>query len=163
MEKGSKTGKNDAKTSKIKQKQYFYYERVTKGGFIMAKRQTKKPKSLQEQAEEIKKLAEESGVQTNFFFITTFDRYLSQLAILEELKASIEDNKSLVKQTYVKGRSNVVLNPAIRAYNSTTDSANKTVACLMRIISGFKDDGADNVDPLLNIINGGDDNDADDE
>ncbi len=129
----------------------------------MAKRQTKKPKTLQEQAEEIKKLAEESGVQTNFFFITTFDRYLSQLAILEELKASIEDNKSLVKQTYVKGRSNVVLNPAIRAYNSTTDSANKTVACLMRIISGFKDDGADNVDPLLNIINGGDDNDADDE
>jgi len=129
----------------------------------MAKRQTKKQKTLQEQAEEIKKLAEESGVQTNFFFITTFDRYLSQLAILEELKASIEDNKSLVKQTYVKGRSNVVLNPAIRAYNSTTDSANKTVACLMRIINGFKDDGADNVDPLLNIINGGDDNDADDE
>ena len=129
----------------------------------MAKRQTKKPKSLQEQAEEIKKLAEESGVQTNFFFITTFDRYLSQLAILEELKASIEDNKSLVKQTYVKGRSNVVLNPAIRAYNSTTDSANKTVACLMRIINGFKDDGAESVDPLLNIINGGDDNDADDE
>ena len=129
----------------------------------MAKRQTKKQKTLQEQAEEIKKLAEESGVQTNFFFITTFDRYLSQLAILEELKASIEDNKSLVKQTYVKGRSNVVLNPAIRAYNSTTDSANKTVACLMRIINGFKDDGSDNVDPLLNIINGGDDNGADDE
>lgn len=129
----------------------------------MAKRQTKKQKTLQEQAEEIKKLAEESGVQTNFFFVTTFDRYLSQLAILEELKASVEDNKSLVKQTYVKGRSNVVLNPAIRAYNSTTDSANKTVACLMRIISGFKDDGADNVDPLLNIINGGDDNDTDDE
>ena len=129
----------------------------------MVKRQTKKQKTLQEQAEEIKKLAEESGVQTNFFFITTFDRYLSQLAILEELKASIEDNKSLVKQTYVKGRSNVVLNPAIRAYNSTTDSANKTVACLMRIINGFKDDGGESVDPLLNIINGGDDNDADDE
>lgn len=130
----------------------------------MAKRQPKKQKTLQEQAEEIKKLAEESGVQTNFFFITTFDRYLSQLAILEELKASIEDNKSLVKQTYVKGRSNVVLNPAIRAYNSTTDSANKTVTCLMRIINGFKgENGSDDVDPLLSIINGGGDNDADDE
>ena len=128
----------------------------------MAKRQTKKPKTLQEQAEEIKKLAEESGVQTNFFFITTFDRYLSQLSILEELKASIEDNKSLVKQTYVKGRSNVVLNPAIRAYNSTTDSANKTVACLMKIINGFKDENDDNeIDPLLAIINGGEDNDSD--
>ena len=130
----------------------------------MAKRQPKKQKTLQEQAEEIKKLAEESGVQTNFFFITTFDRYLSQLAILEELKASIEDNKSLVKQTYVKGRTNVVLNPAIRAYNSTTDSANKTVTCLMRIINGFKNEnGSDDVDPLLSIINGGGDNDADDE
>lgn len=129
----------------------------------MAKRQTKKPKTLQEQAEEIKKLAEESGVQTNFFFITTFDRYLSQLAILEELKASIEDNKSLVKQTYVKGRSNVVLNPAIRAYNSTTDSANKTVTCLMKIINGFKDENDNEIDPLLAIINGGEDNDSDGE
>lgn len=129
----------------------------------MPKRQTKKKKSLQEQAEEIKRLAEESGVQTNFFFLTTFDRYMSQLAILEELKASIEDNKSLVTQTYVKGRSNTVLNPAIRAYNSTTDSANKTVACLMRIITGFRDDGSDNPDPLLGIINGGGDYDADGE
>ena len=129
----------------------------------MAKRRTKKPKTLQEQAEEIKKLAEESGVQTNFFFITTFDRYLSQLAILEELKASIEDNKSLVKQTYVKGRSNVVLNPAIRAYNSTTDSANKTVACLMKIINGFKDENDNEIDRLLAIINGGEDNDSDGE
>lgn len=129
----------------------------------MARRQNKKPKTLQEQADEIKKLAEESGLQTNFFFVTTFDRYLSQLAILEELKASIEDNKSLVKQTYVKGRSNVVLNPAIRAYNSTTDSANKTVACLMKIINGFKDDTGDkDIDPLLSIINGGD-NDSDGE
>ena len=128
----------------------------------MAKRQ-KAPKSLQEQAEEIKRLAEDAGVETNFFFITTFDRYLSQLAILDELKASIEDNKSLVKQTYVKGRSNVVLNPAIRAYNSTTDSANKTVACLMKIINGFRTgDGGDDVDPLLSIINGGE-NDGDDE
>jgi hypothetical protein len=130
----------------------------------MAKRRTTKEKSLQEQAEEIKRLAEESGVQTNFFFLTTFDRYLSQLAILEELKATIEDNSSLVTQTYVKGRSNVVLNPAIRAYNSTTDSANKTVACLMRIINGFKDeDKSEDDDPLLRVINGGEDYDADGE
>ena len=129
----------------------------------MAKKQVKKTLTLQEQAEEIKRLAEAAGVETNFFFTTTFDRYLSQLAILDELKASIEDNKSLVKQTYVKGRSNVVLNPAIRAYNSTTDSANKTVACLMKIINGFKvGDNSDDVDPLLAIINGGE-NDTDDE
>jgi hypothetical protein len=34
----------------------------------------------------------------------------------------------------------------------------------MKIINGFKDDsGAEDVDPLLSIINGGGDNDADDE
>lgn len=130
----------------------------------MAKRRTTKTKTLQQQAEEIKRLAEESGVQTNFFFVTTFDRYLSQLSILEELKANIEDNKSLIKQTYVKGRSNTVLNPAIRAYNSTTDSANKTVSTLMRIINGFEsEDKSDDVDPLLKVINGGEDYDADGE
>lgn len=130
----------------------------------MAKRRTRKEKTLQEQAEEIMRLAEESGVQTNFFFVTTFDRYLSQLAILEELKATIEDNESLVTQTYVKGRSNVVLNPAIRAFNSTTDSANKTVSTLMRIINGFEsEDKSDDVDPLLKVINGGEDYDADGE
>lgn len=130
----------------------------------MPRKKTTKTKTLQEQADEIKKLAAESGVETNFFFVTTFDRYLSQLRILDELKASIEDNKSLVKQTYVKGRTNTVLNPAIRAYNSTTDSANKTVACLMRIINGFKGDNeSESVDPLLKIINGGDDYDADNE
>jgi hypothetical protein len=135
-----------------------------KEGIFMAKRRTRKEKTLQEQAEEIMRLAEESGVQTNFFFVTTFDRYLSQLAILEELKATIEDNESLVTQTYVKGRSNVVLNPAIRAFNSTTDSANKTVSTLMRIINGFEsEDKSDDVDPLLKVINGGEDYDADGE
>mgnify|MGYP003309041721 CR=1 FL=1 len=46
--------------------------------------------SLQEQAQEILKFAEESGVQSNYFFITTFERYQVQIKILEDLKASIE-------------------------------------------------------------------------
>ena len=32
-------------------------------------------KSLNEQAVEILRIAEETGVQTNFFFVTTFNRY----------------------------------------------------------------------------------------
>ena len=115
------------------------------------------PKSYKEQAEEIKRRAEAAGVESNFFFITTFERYLKQLSILEELSETIKSKEALVEQTYVKGRSNIVINPAIRAYNSTTDSANKTVATLIRIINGFgdsKDEASD--DPLLKIINGGD-------
>ena len=111
---------------------------------------------LQAQADEILRRAQEAGLESNFFFVTTFDRYLSQLKILEDLKATIDDNKSLIEQTYVKGRSNVVLNPAIRAFNATTDSANKTVTTLIRILNGFEDkDGVEGEDPLLNIINGG--------
>lgn len=43
-------------------------------------------KSLNEQAQEILKIAQESGVQGNFFFITTFKRYQVQLNMLTELE-----------------------------------------------------------------------------
>ena len=121
----------------------------------MPRGRPKKPKSYKEQAEEIRKRAEAVGCESNFFFLTTFDRYLKQLSILEELSEAIKCNEALVEQTYVKGRSNVVINPAIRSYNSTTDSANKTVTTLLRIISGFEDKDEESDDPLLKIINGG--------
>ena len=121
-------------------------------------------KSLKEQAKEILKLAEDAGVQTNYFFLTTFDRYQTQIAILQDLKKRIAESETLVTKEYVKGRENVYTNPAITEYNRTTDSANKTVACLIRIIKGFKNEGAnEDVDPLIDIINGGSDNDSDGE
>jgi len=124
----------------------------------------KTTKSLKAQAKEILRIAEESGVQTNYFFLTTFDRYQTQIAILDDLKKRISDSETLVTKEYVKGRENVYTNPAITEYNRTTDSANKTVSCLIKIIKGFKGEGsAEDVDPLLAIINGGSDNDSDDE
>ena len=42
--------------------------------------------NLNQQAKEIIRIAEESGVQSNFFFITTFKRYQVQLNILNELE-----------------------------------------------------------------------------
>lgn len=124
----------------------------------------KTTKSLKAQAKEILRIAEESGVQTNYFFLTTFDRYQTQIAILDDLKKRISDSETLVTKEYVKGRENVYTNPAITEYNRTTDSANKTVSCLIKIIKGFKGEGSsEDVDPLLAIINGGSDNDSDDE
>jgi len=118
----------------------------------------KKSLSLKEQAKEILRLAEESGVQTNYFFLTTFDRYQTQIAILDDLKKRISESETLVTKEYVKGRENVYTNPAITEYNRTTDSANKTVACLIKIIKGFKGEGnAEDLDPLVAIINGGED------
>ena len=123
----------------------------------------KKTLTLEQQAKEIIKLAEASGVQTNYFFLTTFERYQTQISILADLKKRIDESDTLVTKEYVKGRENVYTNPAITEYNKTTDSANKTVACLIKIIKGFKGEGnSEDIDPLVSIINGGADNDSDD-
>ena len=111
--------------------------------------------NLEQQAKEIVKLAEESGVQSNYFFVTTFERYQVQLKILDELKSAIEAEGMLVSKEYVKGRKNIYSNPAVGDYNRTTDSANKTVATLMRIIKNFGvDEDKEEIDPLMEVING---------
>lgn len=114
--------------------------------------------SLKEQAKEILKIAEESGVQSNFFFITTFERYQVQLNILTELEKAMKNDGMLVTKEYVKGRKNLYSSPAVAEYNKTTDSANKTVACLMKILRNFNvEDTTEEVeDPLLKAINGDD-------
>lgn len=118
--------------------------------------------NLNEQAKEIIRIAEESGVQSNFFFITTFKRYQVQLNILAELEKSLKEDGMQVTKEYVKGRKNLYSNPAIQDYNRTTDSANKTVATLMRILRNFGvDENTSDDDPLMKIINGGDDDDSD--
>ena len=114
----------------------------------------------QRQADEILRLAKESGVQSNFFFVTTFQRYLVQLDILEDLAKTLNEEGMTVKKEYVKGRKNLYSNPALGSYNKTVDSANKTVATLMRILKSYGvDEKADDVDPLMNINNGGDTDD----
>lgn len=113
--------------------------------------------SLNEQAKEIIRIAEESGVQSNFLFLTTFKRYQVQLGMLAEFEKSMKEDGYLVSKEYVKGRKNVYSSPAVREYNSTTDSANRTVATLMKIIKDFNvNEDSEEKDPLFNIINGND-------
>jgi len=111
---------------------------------------------LNEQANEILRLAEESGAQSNFFFVTTFKRYQVQLAILNDLERTLKQDGVTVTKEYVKGRKNLYSHPAIANYNRTTDSANKTVATLLRILKnyGMNDSSNEEMDPLMAIING---------
>ena len=119
----------------------------------MAKKTSEK--TLDQQAEEIIRIAEEAGVQTNYFFLTTFRRYQTQISVLNKLEEIIAESDTLVTKEYVKGRENLYTNPAITEYNRTTDSANKTVSTLIRIINGFRqEDEERDEDPLLKIING---------
>lgn len=111
--------------------------------------------NLKKQADEILKIAERHGVEQNFFFITTFKRYQVQIGILDELENTIKDEDVLITKEYVKGRKNVYSHPAIQDYNRTTDSANKTVVTLMKIITVLRDRKEnDEPDPLIEILSG---------
>lgn len=92
-------------------------------------------KSLQEQAEEILARAQEKGLETDFFFKTTFKRYQVQMQILSDLEREIKNEGTTVSKEYVKGRKNLYINPAVNAYNATASAANGTVTALINIVN----------------------------
>lgn len=96
--------------------------------------------TLQEQVNQILEQAEERGVSSNFFFVTTFKRYQVQMKILTDLEKAIAEYGATVTKEYVKGRQNLVANPAITEYNKTATAANGTVSTLINIIKTLSDD-----------------------
>ena len=109
--------------------------------------------SLQEQADEVLKKAEEKGVQTNFFFVTTFKRYQVQMSILTQLEKEIQTHGVTVKKEYVKNRKNIYTNPAITEYNRTATAANGTVATLMNIVKILPEESEDKKETLIDKLN----------
>jgi hypothetical protein len=110
--------------------------------------------TLNEQAQEILRIAQEHGVEQNFFFITTFKRYQVQINILNELEKKINEDGSMVTKEYVKGRGNLYTHPAINEYNKTSTSANQTVATLIKIIKSLRndEDSVETDDELLQAL-----------
>lgn len=111
--------------------------------------------SLQEQANELLAKAEEKGISTNFFFRTTFKRYQVQMKILADLEKAIQEHGATVTKEYVKGRQNLVANPAITEYNKTATAANGTVSTLINIVKSFSEEGeakASKLEALLNEL-----------
>ena len=109
--------------------------------------------TLQEQANRILEQAQEKGVQSNFFFVTTFKRYQVQMATLAQLEEAIKEHGPTVEKEYVKGRQNLVVNPAITEYNKTSTAANGTVSTLINIIKTLSNE-PDAVDALSEFLNG---------
>lgn len=110
--------------------------------------------TLQEQANEVLKQAEERGVSSNFFFVTTFKRYQVQMKILSDLESAINEHGATVTKEYVKGRPNLVSNPAITEYNKTATAANGTVSTLINIIKTLSNE-PDAVDALSEFLANG--------
>lgn len=109
-------------------------------------------KKLKTRAEDIIKRAEESGADESYYFINTFNQYETQLHILEELAKTIAEEGTLSTKTYVKGRENIYIHPAVREYNNTANSINKTVDTLLKIVDNFNN--TDDVDPLVKALQG---------
>ena len=109
--------------------------------------------SLQEQADKILEQAQERGVSSNFFFATTFERYRVQMITLASLEKAIKEHGATVTKEYVKGRQNLVVNPAITEYNKTATAANGTVSTLINIIKTLSNE-PDAVDALTEFLNG---------
>ena len=110
--------------------------------------------NLNERAQEILKIAEEYGVNSNFLFINTFKTYLVQIKILQDLEKAINKDGTITTKEYVKGRENIYTHPAIAEYNKTSTSANQTVATLIKIIKSLRNDeeGGESDDELLNAL-----------
>ena len=102
-----------------------------------------KQMNLNEQAQEILRIAAEHGVEQNFFFLTTFKRYQVQIQILADLEKTIKAEGTLTTKEYVKGRKNVYTHPAIGEYNKTSTAANQTVQTLMKIVTTMRNDDDD--------------------
>ena len=106
---------------------------------------------LQEQAQKVLEQAEERGVSSNFFFVTTFKRYQVQMKILSDLEGAINEHGATVTKEYVKGRQNLVANPAITEYNKTATAANGTVSTLINIIKTLSNE-PDAIDALSEFL-----------
>lgn len=111
--------------------------------------EAKRKMTIKQQAKAVLAEAEKKGVQSNFFFATTFKRYQVQMKILEELEKAISEEGALVSKEYVKGRANIYTNPAITEYNKTVTAANNTVSTLINIVKSLPDDDDSTSKPKL--------------
>lgn len=96
--------------------------------------------STAEQKKLIREKAAAAGLGDNYYFISTLDRYETQISILKGLKKEIKKHGATVTKEYVKGRENLTVNPAITEYNRTATAANGTLTTLLNIIKTMAED-----------------------
>lgn len=103
-----------------------------------------KERELNRKIEEFSRKAEELGIADDLIFSTTFERYLTQVRTLENLKMEIEEGETMVCKTYVKDKNNLYVNPAITEYNKTSTAANQTAATLAKLMTQLRGEISEN-------------------
>ena len=119
--------------------------------------------NFEDQEAEILRQAAELGVEYNYLFSTTFDRYSTLRKLAEKLKDEMEKEGLIVEKEYIKGQKNPYNSPSLKGYQSVCESMNRTAATIMKIFRAFGEKGGkdDNKDPLMDAINGAGDEEDD--
>lgn len=113
------------------------------------------------QAQEILDKVKGTELEYNFLFKETFHNYIDLLKYMKSLKEIAEQDGAMISKEYVKGRENLYVHPALKEYNKCITNANRTVETLLKIIRELKEDkGEDALDPLLDLMNSGDDDES---
>ena len=129
----------------------------------MAKRQPTKQRTLEQRVEELKKEAEERGLLNNLLYEELLDDFVYQTNLMRRLRAEIDGGELTTQKTYIKNNPNTSPNKLIATYNATSNARVNTVSAIAKIVKSFGEDKDNTPDPLLSIIEGGEDNDADGE
>lgn len=98
-----------------------------------------KKKELERRIREFADKATELGIADDLIFDTTFNRYVTQVKMLEDLREQIEEGDLMVKKAYVKDRDNLYVNPAVAEYNKTSTAANQTAVTLVKLMTQLRD------------------------
>jgi hypothetical protein len=129
----------------------------------MAKRRTAKQRTLEQRVEELKKEAEERGLLNNLLYEELLDDFVYQTNLMRRLRSEIDGGELTTQKTYIKNSPNTSPNKLIATYNATSNARVNTVSAIAKIVKSFGEDRDNTPDPLLSIIEGGEDNDADGE
>lgn len=129
----------------------------------MAKRQTARRQTLEQRVKQLKKEAEERGLLNNLLYEELLDDFVYQTNLMRRLRAEIDGGDLVTQKTYIKNSPNASPNKLIATYNATSNARVNTVSAIAKVVKSFGEDKDNNPDPLLSIIEGGEDNDADGE
>lgn len=117
----------------------------------MARRKKTAEKAV-DRSEEILEKAKAKGIEDDYFFQTTFERYKFQLKLLAGLQEDIMINGLKTSKVYVKGYENEAPNPAIGEYAKIATCANNTVNTLLKILDKPKSKKAEKEDKVTEIL-----------
>lgn len=129
----------------------------------MATKRVKKSQTLEERVEILKKEAEAKGLLNNLLYQELLDDFVYQTKLMRRLRDEIDGGELTTQKTYIKNNPNTSPNKLIATYNATSNARVNTVSAIAKVIKNFGDDNKEDEDPLLSIINGGVDNDSDNE